>query len=443
MSDAIVIVDVQNDFRAIMSDSFIESIKKLVTYAYLLKIPVVWIKAHYFQVTPPKLSEEDRLKGTHTGDPMCIEGTPGAEIIDEFSPYLKHPNARVLVKKWYSSFKETSLHSFLTERSINRIALCGLTASTCVLATQKDSIELNYTSTVIEDCIAAFSPKRLAKGLSELKNVIRLSEYTNGFEIFCEGDTFLLNNIFPSTVYSESVFDELAAADGWKSSTIRGGTLSRLVNIQAKRPEDEEGGFVPLYRNPGDAYIEAEPLSPIVGRMMDHLNSRLNLDGFELNHVFMKYYRVAAEGIGRHSDKTLDLLPHSYIANVSLGSTRSMTFRHKVTGDKQQATLRSNSCLLIGMKTNRVWLHEVKGVTNAAVSDTLTHDGARMSFTFRSVGTYYCKDRHQFRGLGAPVEGNIECMDRERMIAAFSAENAQADFEREPYYGQGFWALHT
>lgn len=413
MSDAIVIIDVQNDFRAIMSDHFIESIKKLATYAYLLKIPVYWVKAHYFQVTSPIYSDEDRLKGTHTGDPMCIEGTSGADFIDEFQSLLRHPNATVVVKKWYSAFKETSLQSLLDANSTRRVAFTGLTASTCVMATMKDSIELGYSSVVIQDCVAAFTPKKLERSLAQYQHVVRLSDYTNGFQIYCEGDTFLLNDVFPCEVYKEEeTFQKLASSEGWKAATIRGGTLSRLVNIQAKRDSREEGGFVPLYRNPGDVYMEAEPLSDTVGQMMDYLNSHLNLDGFELNHVFMKYYRVASDGIGRHSDKTLDLLPHSYIANVSLGSTRSMTFRHKITGEKQCAELRSNSCLLIGMKTNRVWLHEVKGLSDAAVtaakkSETLLHDGARMSFTFRSVGTFHCRATNEFRGLGAPKRSNL------------------------------------
>lgn len=443
MRDAIIFVDMQNDFRQIMTNELIESVKKIVKYAYVLRIPVFWIKSYYFQILD-YVPTADRLKGTHTGKRICIEGTDGSEIIDEFLPFLEHPNAKTVVKTWYSAFTETNLHCLLQELQITRLVYCGLTLNTCVRATYLDGVDRGYPSIIIKDCVASFNQKLLDRGLTFFEDkIINFYEYSNGFDIYCEGDTFILNNIFPSDIYNEEeTFDQLVNSEGWKETKIRGGTLSRLVNVQANKIDND---FVPLYRNPGDNYIEAEPPNPILSKMMNHLNNTLNLDGFEVNHVFMKYYKSPTDGIGRHSDKTLDLLPHSYILNVSLGSTRNMIFRNKTSNNQKQIVkMMSNSCLVIGMKTNRKWLHEVKGDNRSdslKTFDEKLHNGARMSFTFRSVGTYYCSTRNQFLGLGAPQLPFSD--DKNDLIEAFSAENAESEFDRNSYYGNGFWALHT
>lgn len=68
------------------------------------------------------------------------------------------------------------------------------------------------------------------------------------------------------------------------------------------------------------------PLSPTVRAIRDETERRL---GHPVNHVLLQLYRGGADYISEHSDKTLDIVPGSYIANVSLGAERTMVLRTK------------------------------------------------------------------------------------------------------------------
>ena len=131
----------------------------------------------------------------------------------------------------------------------------------------------------------------------------------------------------------------------------------------------------------------------------------------------MKYYKSCADGIGKHSDKTLDLDKHSYIGNLSLGSTRNMTFTSKTNRIKINITLKSNSILFIGMETNKKWLHEVKPdlrPDKIKKSDELAYQTQRMSLTFRTACTYYNINTNKLEGQGAP-KTHIDSNDIEKI----------------------------
>lgn len=44
---AILIIDIQNDFKKIIANNMINSIINLVQYAHIIKTKVIWIKSHY------------------------------------------------------------------------------------------------------------------------------------------------------------------------------------------------------------------------------------------------------------------------------------------------------------------------------------------------------------------------------------------------------------
>ena len=465
MTTAILIVDMQNDFKKIITADIIKQITKVVQYAHLVKIPVFWIKSRYDNFvnttnttnttntkinrslfddadqedTREQVSNETRLKGTHTGKKMCEVGTYGAEIIDEFIGLISDNN--IITKAHYSSFIETNLDRLLKDSNITNLIICGVTINTCVIATTIDAKELGYNTTILSNCVCAFSPAKYKFGLDTIKtyaDVVTSENITNGFESYGTGDSFILYDILPSDIYYSDTFNKLIEELDWKNMSIKDSVLSRLICVQA----DETLRGLPIYRNPSDTYTKAVDFTDTIRKMINCLNSKLNLK-HKLNHVFVKYYKNGSEGIGKHSDKTLDILPGSHIVNLSLGATRYMTLTKKGSSNiKEKIKLTSNSAFLIGMETNKKFYHEVKPDKRPIKEkqpDELIYNEGRMSLTFRSIGTFVQDDK--LVGQGAPDYVYPTINDANELTIAFGEENSDPNFDWLEYYGKGFYAF--
>lgn len=78
--------------------------------------------------------------------------TKGAEFYSTVHP--KH--GEIIVKKHYpNSFKDTVLRSYLKEKKINHLMICGMMTQTTVDATVKAAYDLGYSCTVVSDACAA------------------------------------------------------------------------------------------------------------------------------------------------------------------------------------------------------------------------------------------------------------------------------------------------
>lgn len=178
-----------------------------------------------------------------------------------------------------------------------------------------------------------------------------------------------------------------------------------------------------------------------------------------VNHVLIQLYRSGADYISEHSDKTVDIVRGSKIVNVSLGAQRAMTLRTKrdahVDGQArgaQRVSLPHNSMFVLGLETNRRWLHSVrtdKRPDSTKSEPELLEDGARISLTFRRIGTFLTADQSHIYGQGAKgkTKGDARPVvvggpEAEKLIRAFSEENQQSQFVWEDSYGEGFDVLH-
>lgn len=211
-----------------------------------------------------------------------------------------------------------------------------------------ESTELcNYECSVILECVPSLRPDILSKSFNKMYEDVNLSDYMNNVKIFCERDVFLIEDFLD--FYSEDIIEEIYNSYEWKELTIHGSKVHRYVDVQGVH---DSNGHIPIYRNPGDQYIAARYPDRLVMKMIETLNCTLpTLPTF--NHAYLKFYTQSKNGINAHTDKTLDLNNNSYIANLSFGYTKSMTFTNKITHEKVIVQMKSNSCLLIGMKTNR------------------------------------------------------------------------------------------
>ncbi|KAG6050112.1 hypothetical protein E4U39_004824 [Claviceps sp. Clav50 group G5] len=277
-----------------------------------------------------------------------------------------------------------------------------------------------------------------------------------------EGDTSVIDNLLPLEV-EESAFEKLSNEVQWQRMMHLGGEVPRLVAVQGEVSQD---GSRPVYRHPSDESLPLLPFSPTVLTIKEETEKHL---GHAINHVLIQFYRDGNDYISEHSDKTIDVVKGSYIANVSIGAERTMIFRTKRKGidpslgdasppcdvkrHVQRARLPHNSLCRLGLNTNMKWLHSIRQDKRAERDKTpaeMAQGGSRISLTFRHIGTFLDKDEQMIWGQGAtgktrdaarPVI-NGQSPQAVEMLKAFGAENNSSIFDWEAHYGKGFDVLH-
>ena len=287
-------------------------------------------------------------------------------------------------------------------------------------------------------------------------------------ESFCEGDTSIIHNLLPAHL-EDGIFEKLKGEVDWVKMSHQGGEVPRLVAVQGEL--DDEGNQ-PVYRHPTDESPPLHPFIPAVRSIKEEVEKHLK---HELNHVLIQWYRDGHDYISEHSDKTLDIAPNSFIANVSIGAQRTMVLRQKRRGKKRdggngnegeihvdkhrarrqvvRVPLPHNSLFKMGLRTNMRWLHGIRQDKRADRDKTeaeLAYSGCRISLTFRRIYTYMNRTSKLIWGQGATAktkEGaqqvvNGQTPEAAQMLKVFGAENHAIDFDWEAHYGGGFDVLH-
>ncbi|KAG5928580.1 hypothetical protein E4U42_000388 [Claviceps africana] len=279
-----------------------------------------------------------------------------------------------------------------------------------------------------------------------------------------EGDTDIIENVLPHDV-EENVFEELQKEAQWQRMLHQGGEVPRLVAVQGGVAQD---GSMPVYRHPSDESPPLLPFSPTVLAIKAETEKHL---GHALNHVLIQLYRDGKDYISEHSDKTIDVVKGSYIANVSIGAERTMVLRTKrresdadasatnaswsssANRQIQRARLPHNSLCRMGLRTNRKWLHSIRQDKRAERDKTpaeTAYGGGRISLTFRRIGTFLDKHEKMIWGQGATGKTrdaarsviNGQGPEATAMLKAFGAENNSSVFDWDAHYGKGFDVLH-
>jgi nicotinamidase-related amidase len=294
-------------------------------------------------------------------------------------------------------------------------------------------------------------------------------------EPLCEGDTTIITNVLPPAL-AAGAFERLLEEVSWAGMSHMGGEVPRRIAVQGAVADD---GSMPVYRHPADESPPLLPFSPTVLQIKNEVEKHL---GHPLNHVLIQHYRTGNDYISEHSDKTLDIVRGSFIANVSLGAERTMVFRTKrppkdtdkdgkpsptkdekpaatAPADPKRQTVRAalphNSLCRMGLQTNARWLHAIrqdKRLDREKTPAELAYSGARISLTFRQIGTFIDASQTHIWGQGATsktqedarsvVNGQTE--EAVRLLQAFGAENNRC-FEASDWdavYGKGFDVLH-
>lgn len=187
-----------------------------------------------------------------------------------------------------------------------------------------------------------------------------------------------------------------------------------------------------------------------------------------INHVLIQHYRHGNDYISEHSDKTLDIARGSKIVNVSVGAQRTMVLRTKrdalahqgPTSEEEKAKrsvqripLPHNSMFVLGLETNAKWLHGIRQDKRDVRDKTaaeLSHNGERISLTFRHIATSLTADEKHIFGQGAKAKTRDDAQlvingasaETQALLYAFGSENQRSDFDWAASYGPGFNVLH-
>lgn len=343
---------------------------------------------------------------------------------------------------------------------------------------------------VTEELLVAATPIHMLKGNYTRNKVARLA----ATESICEGDTMLVEEFLPPSLI-DGLFERLCEEVQFKKMMHQGGEVPRFIAVQGEIDED---GTRPVYRHPADESPPLLPLTPAVEKIRDHVERALE---HTVNHVLIQCYHGGNDYISEHSDKTLDIVPGSYIANVSLGAERTMVFRTK-RGDRKpreavekaseplaesdssnkrqvvRLPMPHNSLVKMGLATNGKWLHGIKADKRPIQEKTqaeLASDGVRISLTFRRIGTFLSPSPNSADGTtplmtadatssSSTVQSEPQyiwgqgAVSKERkdarhvingqtteaiaMLKAFGKENNSPEFDWDANYGCGFDVLH-
>jgi len=156
--DALVIVDIQNDFlpggslAVAGGDQVIPVINAYIAKFQQRGLPIVATRDWH---------SPDHSSFIQQGGPWpehCVAGSKGAE----FAPALLLPETAQIfsagydkASAGYSGFEDTDLHSHLNQAGIKRLFIGGIATDYCVLHTVLDALQYRYRVFLLQDAIRA------------------------------------------------------------------------------------------------------------------------------------------------------------------------------------------------------------------------------------------------------------------------------------------------
>ncbi|WP_404365461.1 isochorismatase family protein [Marinobacter sp.] len=153
-SDALILVDIQNDFcrggslEVPDSPEIFPAVNRYIDEA---------TRKDWLIIASRDWHPVDHCSFEHRGGPWpvhCVQDTPGAE----FHPDMNLPDDAIRVSKGtafnrdqYSAFDGTGLADFLKYRGVSKLHVVGLALDVCVEATVNDGIEKGFSVELMAD----------------------------------------------------------------------------------------------------------------------------------------------------------------------------------------------------------------------------------------------------------------------------------------------------
>jgi nicotinamidase-related amidase len=117
-------------------------INSLVTHWAERSLPIFYTR---FEL-PPDDPQFERF-----GDRYCVQGTAGAEFIDDILPL----RGTVVAKRKHSAFFETNLEEQIRDAGCDGVVLTGLQTQICILTTAADAYNRGLSVIAVEDGVVS------------------------------------------------------------------------------------------------------------------------------------------------------------------------------------------------------------------------------------------------------------------------------------------------
>ncbi|MEE9595181.1 MAG: nicotinamidase [Acidiferrobacterales bacterium] len=156
--DALIIVDVQNDFLpggnlAVPNADEVVPPLNLYIEAFESQHMPIYATRDWHPANHCSFKAQGGIWPPH-----CIAGTAGAQ----FAPGLKHPPHTVIISKattsekdTYSGFEDADLAQRLRDQGVQRLFIGGLATDYCVLNTVKDALKHGFEVLLLQDAMRA------------------------------------------------------------------------------------------------------------------------------------------------------------------------------------------------------------------------------------------------------------------------------------------------
>ena len=162
---AILVVDMLNDFckeggSMVLKEGVeaVAPIANLIAKAREHGFPIIYINDCH---RPGKYDKEFDKRAPH-----CIDGTWGAQVIDELAPQEQD---YCIKKRRFSGFYQTDLDLVLRELGIKTVVVTGVVTNICVRSTCHDAFFLGYNVVVPTDCVRATGPREQESTLWDIE----------------------------------------------------------------------------------------------------------------------------------------------------------------------------------------------------------------------------------------------------------------------------------
>jgi nicotinamidase-related amidase len=183
---ALLIIDMQNDF--VLEDApfrvkgaldAVGNMEKVLQYFRKNDFPIFHvIRIHRKDGCDVEITRKDIFLKT----PFAVEGSKGAEIVDELKPM---PREYVIRKKRMSAFLNTDIDLILKRLDIEDVVVIGVQTPNCIRATAFDAVAYGYNAWLVEDAVAAQTKEIHKANVLDMKNigikVIRTEQIENLF----------------------------------------------------------------------------------------------------------------------------------------------------------------------------------------------------------------------------------------------------------------------
>lgn len=165
---ALLVIDMLNDFvlkgaplEVPSAREIIPALRAGIEKAREEGVPVIYICDSHDENDP----EFDRMGWP----PHAVAGSRGAQVIEELRPF---PEDRLLTKKSYSGFYNTTLEEVLKKGEISELMVTGCVTNICILYTVADAVQRGYRVKVLKNCVAGLDPDDHEFGLKQMKEVL-------------------------------------------------------------------------------------------------------------------------------------------------------------------------------------------------------------------------------------------------------------------------------